>query len=366
MRVVVHHPRSGLLVTSKPGNPCDVALQGGSTIIKWRNGSRAEIHTSEEPDRARGPEYDWGLADEVATWKRVVDFAGNTTWTNLEFGLRGGKHPQMVAGTTPRRGSAIVKELVARATEDGPVRLTRGSTLDNRANLPKSYLEEILGKHGGTHLGRQEIEGELLPDVEGAIVTIDMIENDRRTLDEVPELQRIAIGVDPSGGTNEQGIIACGLGVDGHGYVLRDRSGVFSPEGWARRTIDLYGELAADVIVAERNYGGDMVESTIRSIDPRARVKLPTASRGKHVRFEPIGSLYEQHRIHHCGMFERLEDEVTAFTPTGYDAEGSPNRADALVWALSELMLSEGIGPSPADLYSPGGLYDSRGASAAR
>lgn len=359
VRTVINHPRSGLLVTQKADNPCEFKQEkGGQYVVRWDSGSRADIHTSEEPDRARGPEYDWGIADEVATWKRVVDFAGNTTWTNLKFGLRGGKLPQMVAGTTPRRGNAIVKELIESATEAGAVRLTRGSLLENRDNLPESYVEAILGEFSGTHLARQEIEGEMLPDVEGAIVTSDMIEADRRQADEVPELVRVVIGIDPSGGTAEQGIIAAAKGSDGHAYVLRDRSGIFKPEGWGRRAVEVYGELGGDLIVAERNYGGDMVESTIRTIDPLVPVKVVTASRGKHVRFEPVGSLYEQHRVHHVGRFDKLEDEITAFTPEGYEADDSPNRGDALVWALTELMLGKRYGVGPGELFGASSSED--------
>jgi phage terminase large subunit-like protein len=339
VRTMVHHPESGLIATQKPGNGCQIVQQrgGGGAIVRWANGAFADIHSSEEPDRARGGHYGWGIADEVATWKRVIDFQGNTTWDDLQFALRGGAYPQMIAGTTPRRGSAIVKYLIEEGAKPGSgVVLSQGSLRDNAANLAPSALEHLLKTYAGTHLERQEIDGELLPDVPGAIVTAEMLASAR--VETAPELSRIVVGVDPSGGRNEQGIVAFGRGVDGHGYVLADRSGVFSPEGWGRRTVELYGYLRADHVAAERNYGGDMVESTIRTVDPRVPVHMVTASRGKHVRFEPIGSLFEQKRIHLVGTFEKLEDEICCFTPDSYDGEGSPNRADALVWAAFDAL----------------------------
>lgn len=343
VRTLVRHPTSGLLATAKADNPCELRQEQGQFVVRWRNGSTADIHTSEEPDRARGPEYAWGIADEVATWKRVVDFLGNTTWANLDFALRGGGQvatPQMLAGTTPRRGSAIVKELIEAAKDPSSgVFLRRGSMLDNRENLPAAFIAQIQRKYGGTHLGRQEIDGELLPEVEGAIVTADMIEAARVTREKVPDLVRILVGVDPSGGRAEQGIVAVGKGSDGHAYVLADRSCTMKPDGWGRRAVELYRYLGGDRIIAERNFGGDMVESTIRAVDPRVPVDLPTASRGKHVRFEPVGALYEQGRVHHVGSFPELEDEIVCFTPDGYDGESSPNRGDALVWATAPLML---------------------------
>lgn len=342
-RYVVNHPESGLLVTQKPDNPCRfVQVKGGGFVVRWANGSFADVHTSDEPDRARGGHYAWGIADEVASWKRVVDFEGNTTWDNLQFGLRAGRQPQMVAGSTPRRGSKLVRWLMEEGERDlSSVRLSRGGTAENAANLSASYLEFVEGRYGGTHLGRQELDGQLLPDVEGAIVTSDMVEASRIMIGDgmkLPvELRRIAVGVDPSGGAAEQGIVAAARGVDDHAYVLTDRSGIFKPEGWGRRAVELLGQHGGDLIVAERNYGGDMVESTIRTVDRNVRVKVVTASRGKHVRFEPVGSLYEQRRVHHVGSFDQLEDEVCCFTATGYEGEASPNRADAMVWALWEL-----------------------------
>lgn len=354
MRTIVSHPESGLLATQKPDNPCEVKqdARSGGLVVRWRNGSFADVHSSEQPDRCRGPMYEWGFADEVATWKRVVDFDGNTAWVNLDFALAGGPDPRMVAASTPRRGSALVKELLDAGAEAGRgVAVTRGTLWDNEANLAKSYVASLTQKYGGTSLWRQEGGGEMLPAVEGAIVTPDLIEAAR--VSEAPALVRVVVGVDPSGGAEEQGIVAAGLGEDGDLYVLEDASVRLKPEGWGRRAVEAAGRWRGDALVAERNFGGDMVESTIRTVDRNIRVLLPTASRGKHVRFEPVGSLYEQGRVRHVGSFEKLEDEVCCFTPGSYDGEGSPNRADALVWAAFELM---GLDKDPAAL-SPAEFY---------
>ena len=347
-KTIIGNRKSGIIATARPGNP--VIYKHQESKLVWKNGTTADVLTSEEPDSARGPEYDWGVADEIATWKRVVDFEGNTLWDNLQFALRGGAQPQMVCGTTPRRNSTSVKYLVAQgAIEGSGVIVTRGSMLENSANLPDSYVQHILRTYGGTHLARQEVEGELLPDVEGAIVTSEIMESCR--VDEAPRLKRIIVGVDPSGGKAEQGIVAVGLGWDNHGYVLQDATCLLKPEGWGRRAVDTYKRWNCDRIVAERNYGGDMVESTIRTVDPKVPVTLVTASRGKHVRFEPVGSLYEQRMLHHVGEFAKLEDEICCFTPDGYEGDDSPNRGDALVWAVTDLMLGSIGGVSPEDLY---------------
>ncbi len=259
---------------------------------------------------------------------------------HLQFALRGGGCPQMVAGTTPRRNSTSVKYLVREgAIEGSGVVVTRGSMYENRENLPDTFLAHIERTYGGTSLARQEVEGELLSDVEGATVTQEMIEAGR--VEAAPQLTRIAIGVDPSGGRADQGIVAVGLGIDGKAYVLDDWTCNLPPAGWGRRAVELYGKHSANVIVAERNFGGDMVESTIRSVDPLVPIQMVTASRGKHVRFEPVGSLYEQGRVCHVGVHPELEDEITCFTPDGYEGDDSPNRADAEVWAVHELMLKE-------------------------
>ena len=347
-KTIIGNRQSGIIATERPDNP--VVFKHQESKLVWKNGSTADVLTSEEPDSARGPEYDWGVADEIATWKRVVDFEGNTLWDNLQFALRGGKQPQMVAGTTPRRGNRAVKYLLEQGNvKKSGVILTRGSMLENKANLPDSYVDHIVRTYQGTHLARQEVSGELLPDVEGAIVTGDILEKCR--VDQVPKLRRVVVGVDPSGGKAEQGIVAVGLGWNEDGYILQDGTCLAKPEGWGRRVVELYEKHSADKVVAEKNYGGDMVLSTIRSVSPNIPVKLVTASRGKHIRFEPVGSLFEQLRLHIVGSMESLEDEIVCFTPDGYEGDESPNRADALVWAVHDLMLGPIGGVTPEDLY---------------
>jgi phage terminase large subunit-like protein len=347
VQVVFGHPRSGLLVTARPWNRLELVHERDVLLGRYANGTKLWVYSSEKPDKARGPEHDFGYGDEFATWMRVADIAGNTLYDNLLMGLRGsrGGPPRALFTSTPRpqtrhhieQAKKISGELLGDFKGDDAIRVTRGRMLDNAANLPAAYIAAMRAKYEGTRLGRQELEGEILEEVEGAFVTTDMIDETRIDRAQLPELQRIVVGVDPSGGREEQGIIAAGLGVDGHGYVLADRSGAFKPEVWGRRVVELYGALRGDRILAEKNFGGDMVESTIRAVDPLVPVTMVTAARGKHVRFEPVSALYEQKRIHHVGSFPKLEDEVTQFSAAGYEGDKSPNRADALVWAMFDL-----------------------------
>jgi phage terminase large subunit-like protein len=214
--------------------------------------------------------------------------------------------------------------------------VTRGTTFDNLDNLAPSFREEVLAAYEGTRIGRQELLGELLEDVEGALWTLAGIDADR--VDEAPEMRRVVVGVDPSGGSgpnnDEQGIIVAGLGADGDLYVLDDRSCKLSPNGWASRAVGAFHEYAGDRIAAERNFGGEMVLSTIKQVSASVPVKMVSASRGKVQRAEPVAAAYEQHRVHHVGSLAKLEDQMTTWTP----ADGtSPDRLDALVWALTEL-----------------------------
>jgi len=337
-KTILGHPRSGVLSTAHPDNPCKFFDHKG--IVQWANGSVADVHTSEEPDSARGPEYEWGVADEVGTWKRTVDFQGNTTWDNLQFGLRGGVHPQMVVGTTPRKCDAVRYLLDAAQKPSGAVVVTGGSMLENVDNLAPSFIEYIQDRYGGTRLWQQEGEGIMLSDVEGAIVTDQMI--DAARVEVAPDLLRVVVGVDAYGGGGDAcGISAAASGVDGHGYALADRTCRLGPDGWARRAIELALEIEADCIVWEANYGGEMVENVLNhamaSLGVTVRLKRVWSSKGKHLRFEPVGAKYEQGKMHHVGSFPELEDEITQFTGEGYDGDGSPNRADSLVFAVNEL-----------------------------
>lgn len=305
--------------------------------LTWPNGAVATLYNAVEPDQLRGPQHDAALCDELAKWRYARD-----TWDQLQFGMRLGEHPQVVVTTTPRP-IPVLKEILA----DPDTVISRGSTLDNAGNLAQSFIKAITARYSGTRLGRQELNAEMLDDVPGALWTRAMFDDQRVKAE--PQLQRVVVAVDPSGTKGKDsdeemgddiGIVVAGLGMDGRGYVLGDYSCNLSPEGWARRTGEAYSAHKADKIVAEQNFGGAMVEAVIKSVDKRLPVKLVNASRGKVARAEPVAALYEQGKVSHVGAFPALEDQMCAMTPSGYVGEGSPDRADALVWALSELMVS--------------------------
>jgi phage terminase large subunit-like protein len=257
--------------------------------------------------------------------------------------------------TTTPRPVPLIKKLV----NDSNVFVTRGSTFDNAANLASTFLSQIEDEYGGTRLGRQELEGEILEDIPGALWSREIIDSCR--IKEAPPMERILVAIDPAAssneGSDETGIIGVGMARDGdgyaRGYVLADRSRKGSPEEWAKAAVSLYRELQADRIVAEKNNGGEMVASVIRAIDRSVPITLVHASRGKHVRAEPISALYEQGRVHHAGKFDKLEDQMCQFSVDNVrdSNTGSPDRVDALVWGLSELFdritarrRTEGIG----------------------
>ncbi len=307
--------------------------------LTWPNGSKAWCYNATEPDQLRGPQHHFAWVDELAKFRYM-----QATWDQLLFGLRLGEHPQVLVTTTPQP-KPLIKELVAR--EGKSVYVTRGSTLDNKDNLAASTVQALYDRYGGTRLGRQELEGEILGDIPGALWNHEMIDNCRISEEEAPEYDRIIVAVDPAAssheGSDENGIVGVGLARDedgyARGYVLADRSLRGSPEEWARAAVKLYRELGADRIVAEKNNGGEMVAHVIRSVDRSVPVTLVHASRGKHVRAEPISALYEQGRVHHVGRFDKLEDQMCLFSIDNIRDEntGSPDRVDALVWGLSQL-----------------------------
>jgi predicted phage terminase large subunit-like protein len=304
--------------------------------ITWRGGAQAAAYSADEADRLRGPQHSAAWADEVAAWKYPE------TWTQLMLGLRLGSNPQCVSTTTPRPVK-LIRDLLAREGQD--VVVTRGRTRDNAANLAPAFLDTITRQYEGTRIGRQELDGELLEDVPGALWQRSWLDRDR--VNAAPkELKRIVVGVDPAvsnhEGSDETGIIVAARGQDGHAYILDDLSGKFAPHDWARRAVDAFRRWNADRIVAEVNQGGLMVENTIRTVDARVPYKGVHASRGKVVRAEPVSALSEQGKVHIVGSFRILEDQLCAFT-SDFDrnrAGYSPDRVDALVWALSELMIS--------------------------
>lgn len=293
--------------------------------LEWQNGATSLIFTADEPERLRGKQHMALWADEIAAWRYPE------AWDQAMFGLRLGDNPRAVATTTPRPVRIVRELLGARTTVT-----TRGTTYENQANLAPAFFEQIISKYENTRLGRQELNAEVLDDVEGALWTRERIKIARY----VPDLVRVVVAVDPAGThrkeSDETGIVVAGVGVDGFGYVLADRSCCLSPDGWARRAVAAYHEFRADRIVAEVNYGGDMVEQTIRTVEPKVPYKKVHASRNKYPRAEPVAALYEQGRVFHAAAFNELEDQLVSWTP---ESGTSPDRLDALVWSLTELMV---------------------------
>lgn len=300
--------------------------------LTWPNGAIATCYNASEPDQLRGPQHSGAYVDEYAKFPNAQDL-----WDQLKFTLRLGSDPRVVVTTTPRPIPAI-KRLIA----DSGTIVTRGKTMDNRSNLAPGFVDGLLERYAGTRLGRQEIDGEIVDEVTGALWTRAMIDANR--VAEAPQMSRVVVAIDPSGtdGNDEGddiGIVVVGRGIDGRGYILEDCTCKLSPEGWGRMAVTAYHRWSADRIVAERNFGGAMVQYVIRQIDASVPYKEVTASRGKAVRAEPVSALYEQGRVAHVGAHERLEDEMVLMTPAGFVGEGSPNRLDAMVWGITEAML---------------------------
>ena len=337
-RAVMVEGESGLLAISPPDER--PVFEPALRRLAWPNGSVAYLYSADAPEQLRGSQHHFAWCDEAAKWRNA-----ETVWANLEMGLRLGPRPRVLVTTTPRP-----RPLVRRLLADPAVRVTRGATWDNKANLPPSFLEAMTATYGGTRLGRQELEGELVEAVEGALWSPELIERGR--VDAAPMLARVVVAVDPpvTGGANADacGIIVAALGADGHGYVLADRSveGA-SPDGWARAVAAAAADFEAERVVAEVNNGGDLVGLVLRSAGCAAPLRLVRASRGKAARAEPVAALYEQGRVHHIGGLPRLEDELCGLMPGGgYVGPGrSPDRADALVWAMTELMLTDTLSP---------------------
>jgi phage terminase large subunit-like protein len=289
------------------------------------NGSRIKLFSGEEPERLRGPQHHGGWFDELAAFKYPE------AWDQYQFGLRLGDFPQTIVTTTPKP-IKLIKELIAQDN----VKVVRGSTFDNEKNLAASALAQYRLRYENTRLGRQELYGEILDNVEGALWTRNIIDSARVT--EAPPLIRIVVAIDPavtsSATSDETGIVAAGVATNGDYFVLDDKSLRATPDTWARKAVELYHKHKADKIVAETNNGGDMVIMLLRQVDASIAVQKVTATRGKQLRAEPISSLYEQGRVHHVGYFSELETQMCEWTPQSNE---SPDRLDALVWALTEL-----------------------------
>lgn len=345
------HPGARLAVVAPThGDARDTCVEGESGLLSviprplidnWNrslgemvltNGSRFKLFSADEPERLRGPQHHRAWCDELAAWKYPESF------DQLMFGLRLGDDPRVVVTTTPKP-TKIVRELLGR----DDVYVTRGSTFENAMNLAPAAVAQLRERYEGTRLGRQELEAEILDDSPGALWTRTVLDVNRVRL--YPDLERVVVAVDPSGGhdeeNDEQGIVVAGRGVDARGYVLDDRSCKLSPNGWGRRVVQAYIDHKADRIVYEKNFGGEMVEAVIQTAATTMGVQVATkavqASRGKAVRAEPIAALDEQNRVSHVGSFPEMEDELCTWTP---ESGVSPNRLDARVWALTDLMLN--------------------------
>jgi phage terminase large subunit-like protein len=300
--------------------------------ITWPNGAIAQVFSADDPQSLRGPQFSAAWCDELCKWRRPEE-----TWDMLQFGLRLGDRPRQVVTTTPRP-TKLLKTLLA----DPLTAVTRVSTRANEANLAPGFLEAIVGRYQGTRLGRQELDAELLEDRADALWPRDLIERGRVRV--TPEMRRVVVAVDPPAGSGPRsdacGIIVAGLSSDDRAYVLadwtRERA---SPLDWAGVAIAAYRRYEADRIVVEVNQGGELVETVIRQIDRTVPVRSVRAMRGKWLRAEPVAALYEQGRVAHVGTFPELEDEMSDFGPDGLSGGASPDRVDALVWALTDLML---------------------------
>ena len=327
-REVMIEGESGLVAIARAGFA--PRYEPSRRRLVWPNGATATAFSAEEPERLRGPQHDAAWCDELAAWPYEA------AWDNLMLGLRLGDDPRCVVTTTPRP-MRLLRRLLAEET----VRVSRGATRENAKHLAPAFLAAIVRRYEGTRLGRQELEAELLDDVPGALWSRALFEREGARVLAAPSLRRIVVSLDPAvtagEDADETGIIVAGLAQDAHGYVLADLSARLSPNAWAARALAAYRDFAADRIVAEVNNGGDMVQATLRALDAGASFKAVRASRGKIARAEPIAALYERGLVHHVGTFPALEDQMCSFT--GEAREASPDRLDALVWALSELMI---------------------------
>lgn len=329
---------SGILACSPPDRR--PVWEATRRRLVWPNGAIATVYSAQEPEALRGPQFDAAWVDELAKWKKAGE-----AWDMLQFALRLGPHPQQVVTTTPRN-VAVLKAIL----QNPSTVVTHAPTDANRAYLAASFLDEVRSRYAGTRLGRQELEGVLLEDVEGALWSTAVIEAARR--EAAPQLDRVVVAVDPpvtgSNASDDCGIVVAGVEMKGPPqdwrlWVLEDASvSAASPSEWAEAALAAMARHGAERLVAEVNQGGDLVESVIRQVDPGVPFRAVRAARGKAARAEPVAALYEQGRVHHLRGLGALEDQMCRMTLRGYEGRGSPDRVDALVWAAHELM----IGPA--------------------
>ena len=329
VRNVMVEGESGILAISPPNfRPI---WEPSKRQLRWPNGAIATAYSGDEPDQLRGPQHDAAWADELAKWKQP-----SKAFDNLELGLRQGSNPRIVVTTTPKP-IPLLRQLI----KDPMTVVTRGSTYDNRANLAPGFLNRIKKKYEGTRLGQQELYAEMLEDMPGALWNHSQL--DALRVNHVPcDCFRIVVAIDPAvtcgEDSSETGIVVAALAQDCQVYVLADLSARLSPNDWARKAVQAYHHYHADCIIGEVNNGGDMIERILRTVDPRIAYRPVHASHGKYVRAEPISASYEQGTVHHVGRFPELEEQMCCYVPGQY--EGSPDRMDALVWAVTELLFN--------------------------
>jgi predicted phage terminase large subunit-like protein len=335
VRDIMIEGESGILAISPPWNR--PKYEPSKARVTWPSGARAMLLSADEPERFRGKQCDTFWSDELGAWRYPE--AWDQMWLGFRLGAAYGVTPRGIVSTTPRP-TPTIRSLIA----DERSTVTRGSTFDNIANLAPAFIEAVRAKYEGTRLGRQELYAEVLDDVEGALWSRDMIDKPRIRPDaagnvRLPEFVRTVVAIDPAvtatETSDETGIVVAGMAENGHVYVLADVSGKMSPLDWARKSVKAYNDHRCDRIVAEENNGGKLVEANLRTILNEVPYKGVRASQGKRTRAEPIAALYEQGKVHHVGNFAKLEDQMCTWEPLTGDK--SPDRLDALVWAVTEL-----------------------------
>ena len=328
LKRVCFNGQSGLLSILDHSLLNETGYNKSANEIEFYNGAKIIGFPAIEPDRLRGVQFHRAWCDELASWRY------RETFDNLMMALRLGKNPKCIITTTPRPID-LIKELAVRAD----VKIIRGSTFDNIDNLAESSIKMLKERYEGTRLGRQELYAEILEDIEGALFKADLIEQAR--VDIAPEMQRIVVAIDPAvtskQSSDETGIIVCGRGMDNNYYILADESGIYSPDIWIKKSIELYYKFQADRMVCEVNNGGDLIEKLLRVQDVNIPYQSVRATRGKMLRAEPVSALYEQGRIRHVGYYKELEDQMCSYT---INSQKSPDRLDALVYGIINLQSS--------------------------